>query len=139
MEVVEYGAYHVLIDNSFQQMMAVKRYFGKTSGNLLIHFVVCFDTRVDNPGIVLKYAQKIAHYYGNKFQTVYSVHKKPTYHKGKVQSLYHALFILNSVSFTDGKMFSQGKGEIFEFVEYIKKVTHDSRWRIVWNNHNADC
>lgn len=137
-EVVGYGAYHVSVDNPFQQMMAVKRYFGKTSGNLLIHFVVCFDTRVDNPRLALKYAQKISHYYGNRFQTVYSIHEKPTYHKGKVQSLYHAHFILNSVSFSDGKMFSQGKGDIYEFAEYIKKVTHDYKWRIVWGDCDSD-
>ena len=35
--------YHA--DAAYDQMMAVKRYFGKTSGNPLAHFVVSFDDR----------------------------------------------------------------------------------------------
>ena len=42
-ETVGVGGYRVDPYNAYQQMMAVKNYFGKTSGNQLMHLVVSFE------------------------------------------------------------------------------------------------
>ena len=77
-EAVCYDGYRVDPNNAYEQMMLVKRYFSKTSGNQLVHM------------------------------------------------------ILNSVSFTDGKMFAEGKGEFAKFAEYIGKITRSRKCRVVY-------
>lgn len=50
---------------------------------------------------------------------------------------------MNSVSYIDGKMFSGNKSEMYDFLEYIKKVTGDKSWHIEYgsgnqNSYNSD-
>lgn len=123
MEAVCYDGYHVDSNNAYEQMMLVKRYFSKTSGNQLMHFIVSFDVRsVQDANTALHYGYRIAQYFGNRFQIVFSVHEKNSYYDGRIKSMYHVHMILNSVSFTDGKMFA----------EYIGKVTRSRKCRVIY-------
>lgn len=51
----------------------------------------------------------------------------------KVVSYYHTHLIINSVSFIDGRMFAENKGDISNFVEHIKHVTNDNYWNIYYH------
>lgn len=133
-ETVGVGGYRVDPYNAYHQMMAVKNYFGKTSGNQLMHLVVSFEKRVSDIETALDYAYKIAMYYGNRFQTVFAVHEKDCYYKGQLRSCYHVHFILNSVSYVDGKMFAQSKGELYQFMKYIGKIAKDRNFKVLYGS-----
>lgn len=47
---------------------------------------------------------------------------------GGIASVYHAHFVMNSVSYIDGKMFSGNRTELYAFLEHIKNVTGDKSW-----------
>ena len=51
--------------------------------------------------------------------------------------MYHAHFVMNSVSFIDGKMFANSRTEIYQFLQYIKAVTRDNSWTIDYNCYNG--
>lgn len=136
-DTVAYGAYGINPLNAYEQMMIVKQYFGKTSGNQLMHFIVSFSRYVSDVKTALYFANRIAQYYGN-YQCVYSVHEKAVYYNGRIKSLYHVHFIMNSVSFTDGRMFSQSKGEIGQFKKYIEQVTRDKHFKVVYSSDDRD-
>lgn len=133
-DTVGIGGYRTDPYYAYQQMMTVKNYFAKTSGNQLMHFVVSFNKRVADIETALDYAYKIAMYYGNRFQTVFAVHEKDGFYKGKIKSYYHVHFILNSVSYVDGRMFAQSKGELYHFMKHIEKVTRDSNFKIIYGS-----
>ena len=64
-------------ERAFEEMMAVKRYFGKVSGNPLIHMVVSFDNRkVHEDGSAIYQARNISSYYADKYQVAWCVHMK---------------------------------------------------------------
>lgn len=68
-------------------------------------------------------------YFSNKYQIVYAIHRKPCSKKyGCCSSVYHAHFVMNSVSYMDGAMFSGNRSELYAFLEYIKQVTGDKSW-----------
>ncbi len=50
-----------------------------------------------------------------------------------VKSLIYVHFVVNMVSFKDGRMFAEGKGKIKEFAEYISEVTGDERWKAMYS------
>lgn len=122
------------IDNAYEQFLLVKRYFYKTSGNPLFHFIVIYDAKTTfgkNIEMAESISRNIASYFSNRFQMVWCIHEKPCSKKyGGCATIYHAHFVMNSVSFIDGRMFSDNKTEIYAFLEHIKKVTWDKSWHI---------
>lgn len=135
------------INNAYEQFLLVKRYFGKTSGNPVFHFVVSYTPRItwgDNYERAECLSRSIASYFSDRYQLVYCIHRKPCNKKnGGCTSIYHAHFIMNSVSYIDGKMFSGNRTEIYDFLEYIKRVTGDKSWHIEYgsgkeNSYNSD-
>lgn len=135
------------IDNAYEQFLLVKRYFGKTSGNPVFHFIVSYTPRTtwgDNYERAEYLSRSIAEYFSDRYQLVYCIHKKPCSKKyGGCASIYHAHFVMNSVSYIDGKMFSGNRTEIYAFLEYIKRVTGDNSWNVEYgsdkeNSYNSD-
>ncbi len=108
---------------AYKQMMKVKEYYGKTSGNQLIHFIVCFDKNVCHMDTAKKICLKIANYYKDQYQIVCGIHRTPRFTKnGFEKSSIHAHFIINSVSFINGKMYAENKKEQNEFIKYVNEV-----------------
>ncbi len=120
------------IDNAYEQFLAVKRYFYKTSGNPVFHFVVVYDAKTtwdDNIERAKFFSRSIAMYFSDRYQLIWCIHKKLRSKKyGGIASVYHAHFIMNSVSYIDGRMFSGNHSEIYAFLNHIKKVTGDNSW-----------
>lgn len=120
--------------NAYEQFWLVKNYFEKTSGNPVFHFIVVYDaksTRGDNYSIAESFSRSIASYFSDKYQIVCGIHRKPYSKKyGSCASFYHAHFVMNSVSYIDGKMFSGNRTELYAFLEHIKKVTGDKSWDV---------
>ena len=130
-----YGGININPDNAFYQMMAVKEYFCKTGGNPLVHFIVCFDANHSNEVSAFNMCYKIAEYY-NRYQIVFGLHNDIRKNKhGKVVTYFHAHFILNSVSFTDGRKYADNRGEIQLFINHIKNVTGNRKWRVRYGSN----
>ena len=131
---------NVDIYNACEQFLLVKKYFGKTSGNPIFHFIVVYDAKStcgNNYERAESMSYSIASYFADRYQIVYGIHNKPCYNKyGKCTSLYHAHFIMNSVSYIDGKMFSGNHSEIYAFLNYIERVTGDKSWKIKYGSGN---
>ena len=123
---------NVDIYNAYDQFLSVKKYFGKTSGNPAFHFIVVYSARStwgDNYERAESMSRSIASYFSDKYQIVYAVHRKPCSKKyGCCSSVYHAHFVMNSVSYIDGTMFSGNRSELYAFLDYIKQVTGDKSW-----------
>ena len=127
------------IDNAYEQFLLVEKYFGKTSGNPVFHFVIVYDAKStwgDN--------YERAAYFSDRYQLVYCIHRKPCRKKyNGCASVYHAHFIMNSVSYADSKMFSGNRTEIYALLECIKRVTGDKFWIVEYgsgkqNGYNSD-
>ena len=123
---------NVDIYHAYKQFLLVKKYFGKTSGNPAFHFIVVYDARStwgDNYERAESMSRSIASYFSDKYQIVYAIHRKPCSKKyGGFSSVYHAHFVMNSVSYIDGTMFAGNRSELYAFLDYIKRVTGDKSW-----------
>lgn len=59
-------------------------------------------------------AMQICAYYAGRFQIVYSVHEDT--------DNLHIHFVLNTVSYVDGKKFTESPAELWRFKEYVGKL-----------------
>lgn len=126
-----YGGINICPERAYKQMRKVKKYYGKTSGNQLVHFVVCFNNEVNEIAIAKKYARKIAEYYKSRYQILYAIHHELRFAKSVyAKSWFHVHIVMNSLSFIDGKMFADNKKDIGRFMEHISDVTGDEWWRL---------
>ncbi|MDE6087145.1 MAG: relaxase/mobilization nuclease domain-containing protein [Oscillospiraceae bacterium] len=126
------------INNACEQFLAVKRYFYKTSGNPVSHFIVTYHARTtcgDNIEIAESLSRSIAAYFSDRYQMVWCIHKKSCSKKyGGCASIYHAHFVMNSVSYMDGRMFGRSNSEIYAFLDHIKRVTGDNSWIVQYGS-----
>lgn len=118
------GSLNTDINTAYIQMLRVKRYYGKTSGNPLFHFVVSYDSRnIWSMDFAVRKTIQIADYFKDRYQVIWCVHHKKEKKNGKHSaSLFHAHIMINSVSYADGKMYSGNMSEIYKFREHIKKL-----------------
>ena len=130
------GSPNTSLESPLEQIHYVKKYFDKTSVNPLFHFIVVYNTRTAHDMERAKYISRcIADYFANRYQIIWCVHEKYMSKRyGMVSSLYHAHFIMNSVSYVDGRMFCGDYAEIYAFLDYIKSVTHDKSWKLVYGS-----
>ena len=105
-------------DLAYSQMLFIIKWYGKESGNPLIHFMISLDKCTDTKEKVCEYADQFARYFKDKYQILWAVHEK-----GRGASEFHVHLILNSVSNVNGKMFHGDIGEINAYSKYISKIT----------------
>ena len=106
------------LKETYEQMMIVKRYFNKTSGNPLMHFIVSFDENVKTYETAKSLAVLICSYFKCRYQVLWAVH-----FKCRDNSMYHLHIIVNSVSFLDGKMFNSSPEELSRFCMHIQNCS----------------
>ena len=104
-------------DKAYEHMLKVRKYFGKTSGNPLIHFIVSFDETVVTVDTAILLAERLTNFYCNQYQILWCVHFKQ-----RGCSNFHVHFIINSVSFINGMMFHSSASEISRFANYAEIV-----------------
>ena len=102
----------------YEQMMRVRHYYGKTSGNSLIHYVVSFDDCVQDLNSAIKMTNRIVYFLKDRHQVFFGIHKQ--HHK---YSEYHVHILVNSVSYVDGLMLQSGYTEVDDFVKHVQNVT----------------
>lgn len=106
-----YGGINIDPLNAFNEMMYVKKYFRKTAGRLVRHFIVSPEAKDFLPQELYYLAYRISLYYSNKYQIMFSVHENTNH--------LHIHFVINTVSFLDGKMFSEGPADHYRFRQYV--------------------
>lgn len=108
-------------ERTYEQMKAVKDYFGKSGDNPVMHFVVSYDKKnVSDEETACDYTDKIADFFKDNYQMITAVHQENQGH-----SLYHAHIVMNSVNHNNGKLYHSGIRELNEFAMHIHDVTGD--------------
>ena len=112
------------LEDTFAQMVAVRKYFGKVSGNPLMHFIISFDEKVVTLNQAIDSASQLTNFFSNEYQGVWCVH-----YKKRAGSYFHVHIVMNTVSFVNGKMYHSSASEIARFRDYAKCVLDsDVRW-----------
>lgn len=117
-EVRGYGVDLYNINNTYDQMMAVKKYFGKTSDNPLMHFVISYDNTVTDRETASFMTEQIAENLVDKYQLITGIHED-----NQGGSLYHAHMIMNSVNYHNGKLYNSCPEEIAKLRDHVIDVT----------------
>ncbi|MDO5439827.1 MAG: relaxase/mobilization nuclease domain-containing protein [Erysipelotrichaceae bacterium] len=87
---------------AFEEMTAVKEAFGKTSGNVAYHAYQSFKPGEITPELCHQIGVELAEkLWGDQYQVLVATHLDKEH--------LHNHFIINSVSFTDGKKFNDNK------------------------------
>ena len=115
------GVDYTSAQKAFDQMYAVKQYFGKTSGNPLVHFMICFDKSVTTADIATRLSWSAAAYFMHDYQYIVCKH-----FRDHDFNHYHCHIVLNSVSFKDGKMIHTGRAELEDYCKYISRITEQT-------------
>lgn len=98
-----------------EQMEKVKRAYGKEGGfRGLRHFIVSFEEENVSKEEAYFIAYDIARFYSRKYQICFGVHTDTEH--------LHIHFVLNTVNYMDGKMFSEGICEMQELKMYVNQV-----------------
>jgi hypothetical protein len=119
-----FGVTTAPIEETYRQMVAVRKYFGKVSGNPLIHFIISFDEKVQTADRAALLADQLILYFCNHYQVLWCVHFKQ-----RGCSSFHVHIIINSVSYTNGKMYHSSAAEIEAFKQYAEFVLNTKvRW-----------
>ena len=128
---------NVDIEYAVKQMHYVKKYYDKRSGNPVFHFIVVYNTRTAyNIERAKSITRSIANYFASRYQIVWGIHEKHMSKRyGSVSSMYHAHFVMNSVSYIDGKMFGGSRSEIYAFLEHIKRMSNDNSWTLRYGSN----
>lgn len=117
-ELRGYGVDPYNTKNTYDQMMAVKKYFGKTSDNPLMHFVISYDNTVTDRETASFMTEQIAENLVDKYQLITGIHEE-----NQGGSRYHAHMIMNSVNYHNGKLYNSCPEEIAKLRDRVAYVT----------------
>ncbi len=117
LQIGGYGVDAQHLEHTCHQMLCVRKYFHKVSGDPLIHFIISYDKSVNDPVKAVTLSICIAAYFKDAYQVIWCLHEKE-----RENSLYHMHIVVNSVSYLDGKMFHSGYAEVSAFCGYVEKA-----------------
>ena len=115
-----YGVSPYSLRDVCEQMLAVKKYYGKTTGNQLIHLIVSYDDSVKTEEQACALTYRLASYYKNDYQVLFCTHEKD---RSCSRYCYHMHMMINSVSYRDGKMFISSIENMNQFCDYVTEIT----------------
>lgn len=102
-------------DYAAEEMETIADVFGKTDKTKIRHFILSFSpTEHMTPTEVAKIADQVAVFYSGRYQIVFAVHED-TDHP-------HAHFVMNHVSFLDGRHYDGTKRDFYGLQSHIKKI-----------------
>ena len=111
------GAYGVQIEFAAQQMEFVSRAYNNYDKLRLRHFIISFaDSDCILPCDAIYIAQRAAEFYANRYQIIFGIHEDADH--------LHVHFVMNQVSYLDGRKYSGSKKEHYDFVNYMKDICY---------------
>lgn len=114
-----YGVCDTNPNYTYEQMKQVKKYYGKTGDNPVMHFVVSYDKKtVADADTACAYTEQIAGVFNGQYQMITAVHKED-----QGNSLYHAHIVMNSVDMNTGKLYHSGRRELTALAMKVHDVT----------------
>lgn len=109
------GGRNIDTDYAAEEMETISQSFRKTDKTKVRHFILSFSpTENMTPAEVAEVADQAADYYSARHQIVFAVHED-TDHP-------HAHFVMNHVSFRDGRHYNGTKRDYYALQHHIKKV-----------------
>jgi len=118
-ETKGYGVTETSEQHTYDQMAAVKRYFGKTRDNPVMHFVISYDNKtVADAETACAHTEKIANYFAPDYQLITAVHQED-----QGSSLYHAHLVMNTVNIHNGRLYHSGISELQDLARHVHNVT----------------
>lgn len=103
------------VDDIITQFKAIKQIYHNGDGKQVLHFVLSLEPNRELPGQkLLKMAMMIAAYYAEKYQIVYAIHEDKIYQ--------HIHFVMNTVSFKDGKKLDFNHSEYYGFMDHVAVI-----------------
>lgn len=111
-------------EDVIMQFKTVKELFHKEEGRQVRHFVVAFSPyqQIQDEKLCVM-AMMIAGYYAESYQIVFAIHEDRIYQ--------HIHFIMNTVSFRDGKKHDFDRTDYYGFMNHIAIVTNLSGLTVV--------
>lgn len=98
-----------------ESMQRVSERFSKAKGVQLRHFILSFyPEELHDPRTANEIGAKIIQWFGQEYQSVYSVHEDKSY--------LHIHIVINSVSYIDGHRYYGTKKEFYEFKNVIRRL-----------------
>lgn len=98
------GSHNCNIDTALQEMLAVKRKFGKADKRQGYHFIISFKKQEVRPETAMEITQKfVERYFGDNFQCLYATHDNTEH--------VHSHILFNSVSWRTGRKYRYEKGD----------------------------
>lgn len=92
------------VDSIAAQFKYVKQHFHKSDSSQLIHFIISFPyNELKSVNKAREFADFICRKYSYTYQIFYAIHNK--------QNNLHIHFVVNTISFVDGKRFYSLKGQ----------------------------
>lgn len=114
------------------QMNKTKEYYGKLDGRQYKHYVLSFAEGEITKDKAKTYAKELAEKcFGNRFEVAVGIHKNSA--GGKI----HAHFVVNSVSFIDGKKLHFAKSDLENFKNLNDKIAKKYNLKIIDRSKDA--
>lgn len=112
-----------------RDMNTVCKVHHKTNGKQTEHFVLSVtpDKKENTNASYMEIGRRISSYFDG-FQSVFALHTDT--------STRHLHFLINSVSYKDGRKFSQGPTELNNFKTYCNHVLHENGFDIIKKGNN---
>ena len=105
------GAVGVDLEHAADQMIWTSKHFNKNSGKRLRHFVLAFDgNHSEDLVTIFSIGERIAEKIAKRYQVAFAIHEN-------TENL-HIHFVLNAVSYIDGKRY---RGTHEEYKDILKK------------------
>lgn len=114
------------------QMAQTKAYFNKNDGRQYKHYVLSFAPGEIDINSAKEYAKKLAvKCFGERYEVAVGIHKNST--GGKI----HAHFVVNSVSFIDGKKLHFSKSDLNNFKNINDSISKKYGLKIIDRSRDA--
>lgn len=98
------------------QFWKTKEIYEKTDGRLLTHYVISFDNKGIDEIKAIQITESICQIFGGRFQIFWGVHTDT--------DNLHVHFIINSVSFVDGRKYSFGPPQLARMKQEVNMLEH---------------
>ena len=98
------GSHNCNVDTALQEMISVKRKYGKLDKRQGYQFIISFKKQEVRPETAMEITQKfVEKYFGDDFQCLYATHDNTEY--------VHSHILFNSVSWRTGRKYRYEKGD----------------------------
>lgn len=124
------GAQNMLLNNSFEQAMAVNRYFHNNTSKKVIHFILSFaDYDTIDPTDAFYEGYKVCGLL-SEYQIKFAIHQNT--------DNLHIHFAMNPININDGHKFYFDDRNLYKFITGLRKIFEPYGIKINLTNGDSD-